>query len=66
MGADQKFYIQGEDGSFRRLNEEYAITIHFETKEEMDDFIELLKKFNDLKMELTGQQEDPDGQQENV
>ena len=66
MGADQKFFIQDKDGTFKRLKDEYSITINFDTKKDMDAFMLLLKKINDLKMELPGQQEDPDGQQEKI
>lgn len=58
MGADQKFFVQGDDGVFRRLNEEYTVTIHFDSQRDMNAFLILLKRINDLKIELPGQQED--------
>lgn len=58
MGADQKFFVQGEDGTFKRLKDEYSITIHFDNQRDMNAFILLLKKINDLKIELPRQQEE--------
>lgn len=58
MAEDQLFCVQGEDGVFRKLNDEYSITIYFDDEESMNNFISLLEKLNDLKMELPGQQED--------
>ena len=58
MGADQKFFVQGDDGAFRRLKEEYSVTVYFDTQKELDAFMILLEKINDLKMELPGQQEE--------
>lgn len=58
MNCKQKFFIQGEDGIFKRLKDEYSITIHFDNQRDMDDFMILLKNINDIKMELPRQQEE--------
>ena len=57
MGS-QKLFVEGDDGVFRRLNDKYTVTIHFDTKEEQECFLRLLKNINDLKMELPGKQEE--------
>lgn len=57
MGS-QKFFVEGDDGVFRRLNDEYTVTIHFKNQKEVDAFITFLKRINDMQMELPGQQDD--------
>lgn len=57
MGDKRKFYVQSSDGNFVKYDDTYDITIHFDTQDEQERFLYILKQLNDLKMELPGQQE---------
>ena len=43
MSEEIKLY-QGEDGKWREYNDEFDITIHCESKEENEQFLELINK----------------------
>ena len=52
MGADHKFFVKDSNGGFKRFDNIYDVTIQFDNKEDMEAFLILLQKINDLKMEL--------------
>ena len=53
-----RFFVMGADGKFRKYDDQYDITIHFESEKERDNFIQFLKNLKDFDIKLPGQQAD--------
>lgn len=49
MADELKAYWDEEAGCFKEYNDEFDLTIHFETEEEKDSFVKSIENYDKLK-----------------